>query len=194
MPHTLKSFGLVAVVAAALGVSNHAAPAPEPPSASPSGGARIPVQGHAVLTREQLAEIIRDYREPDPADFAYGDGEDHEDDEARVKTSAAMAPYVPPQVDAAALEAPALVTSWKAINASGGTPADATLAVSTTHVLVTNRAVYAMFDKAGTPLGTVQATKLFANLGLNSSSFWPAPIDQYFDVRAIFDPFRKRFW
>src|SRR5206468_4504403 len=122
MPHTLKSFGLVAVVAAALGVSNHAAPAPEPPSASPSGGARIPVQGHAVLTREQLAQIIRDYREPDPADFAYGDGEDHEDHEARVKTSAAMAPYVPPQADAPPREPPPPVTSGKASTASAASP------------------------------------------------------------------------
>src|SRR5262249_47299381 len=38
------------------------------------------------------------------------------------------------------------------------------------------------------------ATQFFSPLGLNSDSFTPVPITSYFDLRAIFDPFRKRFW
>src|SRR5262249_6124940 len=71
---------------------------------------------------------------------------------------------------------------------------DATIAVSTTHVVVTNRNTLKIFDKAGSDLGTLSGTSLFAMLGLNSPSFLPFPIDAYFDMRALFDPHRKRFW
>jgi hypothetical protein len=80
------------------------------------------------------------------------------------------------------------------MDAMGGNAGDPQIAVSTTHVVVTNRAVLAFYDKAGTSLKTLNATDFYSPLGLNVDTFVPAPIDQYFDLRAIFDPVRKRFW
>jgi CARDB len=191
---TLKGTGLAAIAVAALaGLTDQAASRSEPPSASPSGGEALRPLGSADLTRDQLAEFIRTYRGPDPNDFV-PEGEVHEDDEAAPR--AAPAPLAAPSLAGASLplESPPPTTSWKAMDAMGGIAADAQIAVSTTHVLVTNRATLRFFDKAGTQPKTLSAVMLFSPLGLNSPSFQPAPIDGYFDMRAIFDPYRKRFW
>ena len=190
----LKLTGLAIVVAAAFATGPGAAASKtEPPSASPSGGAPQRTGGSAELTAERLAVAIRDYRGPDPYDLLPTEGEEHDDDERAAPRLAAQ-PYEPPQVGASALESPQLLTSWKAMDMTGGTAGDATIAVSTTHVVVTNRTTLRIFDKAGTVLGTVPATSLFAPLGLSDVDFFPAPIDAYFDMRSLFDPFRKRIW
>src|SRR5262245_27369690 len=158
MPHTtFRSIVLIATFTAAVVAAGSAAKTPEPPSASPSGGARLRVMGHAVLTREQQAQFMRDYRGPDPADFEAGEGEVHEDDEVASRVAATLAATLPTVEPAgagsAALESPAPLASWKALPASGGIAADAQIAVSTTHVVVTNRTTIAYFDKAGSLQG-----------------------------------------
>jgi hypothetical protein len=70
-----------------------------------------------------------------------------------------------------ALTSPAPTTSWQAIKATGGVAADAQIAVSTTHVVVTNRTMAGIYDKAGTSLGSISMKTLFSPLGLDSDSF-----------------------
>src|SRR5262249_12293062 len=192
---TLRCIGLIGVVTALLvGRTGRAAPAPEPPPASPSGGERLRVLGNAELTREQLAESIRNYRPPDSTDFNLTGGEDHDDDEAPARPAAGLAPIRPTLDAGAVLGAPLPAASWDSHIFGSGLPAGAQIAASTTHVVVTNNMTASFFNKAGTWLGTMKVTDIFKPLGLNSIAFFPAPIDTYFDVRVIFDPFRKRFW
>jgi hypothetical protein len=189
---------LLAVLLVTGSVTNRAtAQTREPPSASPKGGESLRLAGGVELTREQLAEFIRAFRGPNPDDFADTEGEVHTDDEGTGRTlSGSEGLTVAAESEGSALlpQTPEPVTSWKAMDATGGLPADAQIAVSTTHIVVTNNAVLAYFDKAGTWLGTVTAKDFYSPLGLNVNSFEPAPINDYFDLRAIFDPVRKRFW
>ena len=192
---TLKLTGLVVAIAVALASGpGQAASKTDLPSASPSGGEPLRAGGNAELTREQLAVFVRDYPGPNPIDLRLTDGEEHDDDERAAPTTFALSQYLAPSVNGEMLESPQPITSWKAMDQAGGTAGDATIAVSTTHVLVTNRTTLRYFDKAGTMPKTLPATSLFSPLGLNAPSFVPKPIDAYFDMRALFDPHRKRFW
>jgi hypothetical protein len=192
----LAMTSLLAVLFVAGSVTNRAtAQTREPPSASPTGGEPLRLAGGVELTREHLAELT--FRGPDPADFAYTGGEEHRDDEGTGRTlsgSATLSGATESGGSALLPQTPAAVTNWKAMDAMGGNAADAQIAVSTTHVVVTNRSVLAFFDKAGTSLQTLNAKDFYSPLGLNVDTFVPAPINQYFDLRAIFDPVRKRFW
>jgi hypothetical protein len=167
----------------------------EPPSASPTGGEPLRLAGGVELTREHLAELT--FRGPDPDDFAYTGGEFPTDDGRTGRTLSgrqALSGAAESAGSALLPQSPSPLTSWKAMDAMGGNAADPQIAVSTTHVVVTNRAVLAFYDKAGTSLKTLNAKDFYSPLGLNVDTFVPAPIDQYFDLRAIFDPVRKRFW
>ncbi len=108
----------------------------------------------------------------------------------------------PNQAESAALAAdlpqtPPASLSWQAsgnLASSSGFPSDAQIAVSNTHVLVTARAVIAAYSKSGTLLAgyPITARSFFSPLGLDNGSEFA--IDRYFDLRAIFDGYRKRFW
>jgi len=91
-------------------------------------------------------------------------------------------------------QTPVPTASWQAggnLSNSSGFPADTQIAVSEKSVVVTARAVIAFYDKAGAPLQPPIATQsFFSSLNL-AASFG---IDSYYDTRAIFDPYRKRFW
>jgi hypothetical protein len=91
-------------------------------------------------------------------------------------------------------QTPVPTASWQAggnLSNSSGFPADTQIAVSEKSVVVTARAVIAFYDKAGAPLQPPIATQsFFSSLNLVASF----GIDSYYDTRAIFDPYRKRFW
>jgi hypothetical protein len=73
-----------------------------------------------------------------------------------------------------------------------GYPADPQIAVSTTHVVVTARAVIAFYDKTGNLLnGSPKSTRIFFSALDLKNQF---NIEYYYDTRTIFDSYRKRFW
>ena len=170
VPRALAMTSLLAVLVVTGSVTNRAAAQTrEPPSASPTGGEPLRLFGGVELTREHLAELT--FRGPDPADFAYTGGEEHRDDEGTGRTLSGRQALSGAAESAGSFllpQTPEPVTSWKAMDATGGLPADVQIAVSTTHIVVTNNAVLAYFDKAGTWLGTVTAKDFYSPLGLNS--------------------------
>ncbi len=94
-------------------------------------------------------------------------------------------------------QTPPASLSWQAsgnLAASSGFPSDAQIAVSNTHVLVTARAVLAAYTKSGIilPGYPITARSFFSPLGLDNGGEFA--INAYFDLRAIFDGYRKRFW
>jgi hypothetical protein len=90
-------------------------------------------------------------------------------------------------------QTPPATKDWQAALAwKGGFPADAQIAVSSTHVVVTNRMAMAYFDRDGGALGTLSAVDFFKGLGLNDGT--PTAINRYNDLRAVFDAYRHRFW
>lgn len=88
---------------------------------------------------------------------------------------------------------PSPSVSWEAsggLNA-GGEGSDQQIAVSSTHVGVSGRAVLAFYDKSGAKVyGVTGAEAFFIAQGL------PTAKGGYgiFDLRMIFDEYRKRFW
>jgi hypothetical protein len=92
-------------------------------------------------------------------------------------------------------ETPAPTKSWKAtLQSKGGFPADAQIAVSATHVMVTSRQVLRYYDKNGNALGSTIGSTAFFTAGLNLRDAAGNPIDRFNDLRVIFDSYRKRFW
>jgi hypothetical protein len=90
---------------------------------------------------------------------------------------------------------PSPTKSWQAtLQSKGGFPADAQIAVSTTHVMVTSRQVLRYYDKNGNPLGSTIGSTAFFTAGLNLKDAAGNPIDRFNDLRVIFDSYRKRFW
>jgi hypothetical protein len=90
---------------------------------------------------------------------------------------------------------PAPTVSWQAtLTGKGGFPADAQIAVSTTHVIVTNRQVMRYYDKNGNAVGNDIGSAAFFAAGLNLTDAAGNPINRYNDLRCIFDSYRKRFW
>ena len=85
--------------------------------------------------------------------------------------------------------------SWQAtLQGKGGFPADAQIAVSATHVIVTNRQLMRYYDKNGSPVASSIGSTTFFNAGLNIQDAAGNKIDRYNDLRVIFDSYRKRFW
>jgi len=90
---------------------------------------------------------------------------------------------------------PAPTKSWQAtLQGKGGFPADAQIAVSKTHVIVTNRQRMRYYDKNGVALGSDFGSTSFFTAGLNLKDAAGNPIDRFNDLRTIFDSYRKRFW
>jgi hypothetical protein len=90
---------------------------------------------------------------------------------------------------------PAPTKSWQAtLQGKGGFPADAQIAVSATHVVVTNRQLLRYYDKNGNPVANSIGSTAFFNAGLNIQDAAGNKIDRYNDLRVIFDSYRKRFW
>jgi hypothetical protein len=90
---------------------------------------------------------------------------------------------------------PAPTKSWLAtLQGKGGFPADAQIAVSATHVIVTNRQRLRYYDKNGNALGSDIGSTSFFTAGLNLKDAAGNPIDRFNDLRVIFDSYRKRFW
>lgn len=78
--------------------------------------------------------------------------------------------------------------SWNSYGGIG-TSADTNLAVSSTHIVVTTRNTIGFYDRFG---------KLVKPL-INMTDFFqsimkPLKVDDEFDSRCIYDPYRKRFW
>ena len=90
---------------------------------------------------------------------------------------------------------PAPTVSWQAtLTGKGGFPADAQIAVSNTHVIVTNRQRMRYYDKNGNALASEIGSTTFFTAGLNLQDAAGNPINRYNDLRCIFDSYRKRFW
>lgn len=90
---------------------------------------------------------------------------------------------------------PAPTKSWQAtLQGKGGFPADAQVAVSNTHVVVTNRQLMRYYDKNGNPVANSIGSTTFFNTGLNIQDAAGNRIDRYNDLRVIFDSYRNRFW
>jgi hypothetical protein len=90
---------------------------------------------------------------------------------------------------------PAPTKSWQAVlQGKGGFPADAQIAVSSTHVIVTNRQRIRYYDKNGSALGSDIGSTAFFTAGLNLKDAAGNPLDRFNDLRVIFDSFRSRFW
>jgi hypothetical protein len=90
---------------------------------------------------------------------------------------------------------PAPTKSWQAtLTGKGGFPADAQIAVSNTHVIVTSRQVMRYYDKNGNALANEIGSTSFFTAGLNLKDAAGNPIDRFNDLRCIFDSYRKRFW
>lgn len=90
---------------------------------------------------------------------------------------------------------PSPTKSWQAtLQGKGGYPADAQIAVSTTHVLVTNRQVIRYFDKNGNSVSPDIGSTAFFTAGLNLKDAAGNSIDVFNDLRVVFDSYRKRFW
>ncbi len=89
-------------------------------------------------------------------------------------------------------QSPLASPSWRAAGvgqAAGGFPADPQIAVSSTHVVITARAIIGYYTKAGTKLQTLSASSFFSPMNLLASQ----GVNAYFDLRAIYDPHRGRF-
>ena len=88
-------------------------------------------------------------------------------------------------------QTPAPATNWAGPTARTGIfPADPQIAVSRTHVVVTTNDSLAVYDKTGQLQQVLGPQPFFLNPALSL----PAGIDMTFDVRAIFDAYRNRFW
>ncbi|HLJ28233.1 MAG TPA: hypothetical protein VKY85_16090 [Candidatus Angelobacter sp.] len=88
---------------------------------------------------------------------------------------------------------PSPSVSWQAsggLNA-GGEGSDQQIAVSSTHVGVSGRAALAFYTKAGSKVyGVASAETFFESIGLPKAPGGAG----IFDLRMIFDEYRKRFW
>jgi len=171
-------------------------------------GGDLDVHGPHSVDADAMAKLARSAHEPDrerveqePADGPR-EREEHpprptaNHSHHGSATLGAVAPETPQPVPRGPLPAtPAPTTSWKAaLQGKGGFPADAQIAVSATHVIVTNRQVLRYYDKNGNPLGGDIGSTAFFTVGLTLKDAAGNPIDRFNDLRVIFDAYRKRFW
>ncbi len=146
-----------------------------------SGGNFFPMQGGFVLTKERIAELVKDC--PDCGNA----------------TAAGFTPQV--------IQTPPTVIDWKApFNNPGNPPPDTQVAASSTHVVVTSQSTLAWFEKNGKKKGEIVNRDLFEPLltsiagGVKNSCTSPGHPTGIIqacaqsDFRVIFDSYRKRFW
>ncbi len=82
---------------------------------------------------------------------------------------------------------------WRAnLNGGGGFPADAQIAASTTHIVVTSRQTMGFYTKSGQKLQQLSSKSFFSPLGLSDGT--ADQIAYYNDLRTIYDEYRGRFW
>ena len=153
--------------------------------------------GHAVLSRERLAELA--WRHRDPPRIA-------EEQEGREDRAADALPppgkydktfrlpqavWHVPRGLGGRRQTPKATMAWPSMAGYGTeASADTQLGVSSTHVVVTTRTHVAFHDKAGVAQGSpIYVGDFFSGLGLDTAF----GISTYFDTRSIFDPYRKRF-
>jgi uncharacterized protein (TIGR03437 family) len=99
-------------------------------------------------------------------------------------------------------QSPEPITKWNALGGAegGGYPPDTQISASRTHVLVTANGVLGFYDKAGKQLQVIGTGEFFSPLNLDTelkklnSQFVDADGIGYFDLRTIYDPYRRRFW
>ena len=169
-------------------------------------GGELRVHGPHSVDAEQLAAMLRSDGERDAAARVEPDGPGLDEEHPPLPRDTAVTAHGAPHVeereetdlasgDAGPPPTPAPTKSWQAaLTAKGGFPADAQIAVSTTHVIVTSRQRIRYYDKNGNALGNDISSTTFFTAGLNLKDAAGNPIDRFNDLRVIFDSFRKRFW
>lgn len=90
-----------------------------------------------------------------------------------------------------AAQTPAPLSTFTANRSDGSLAADTSIAVSYTHVIVTNRNQIGYYSKAGRNLATLRVETLFAGLKL-VNLFGVQP--EYHDMHCLYDAYRNRFW
>ena len=173
--------------------------------ATPSGGEAVDCGGSAELTADAISGLrpshehqvegilerpgyFHDVVEPE------GDGVELGETYRSAARRAEAGPGTSPVELTTLQQTPPPVASWQAsggLSALAGFPSDAQVAVSTTHAVVTARAVIAFYNKAGQPLRSPIGTEdFFGALNLQQQF----GINYFFDTRTIFDAYRRRFW
>jgi hypothetical protein len=165
----MKGFALIAAIVIT------SAPAygqvrPVPPS--PSGGSSIRAYGGVDLGRLRLQRLIRAGEDP--------------------CWKATPAPTPTPSFNWPD-QTPALSTQWKpCFPAQGGLTVDPQIAVSQTRVVVTSQRRMGFYEKSGSYLGSITARQMFSALGLDDGTV--DAVNDYRDLRAVYDSHRNRFW
>ncbi|MDQ3927795.1 MAG: hypothetical protein M3328_01480 [Chloroflexota bacterium] len=154
---------------------------------SPTGGAPFKMQGGLVLTKAAIAAIV-----------------------SQQAANLSVPGGVPKPADLS--QTPAPVRNWQAVSQrpinNRHNPPDTQLAVSSTHVVVTFGNTLAWYDKKGVQQGELIGLKsngssqLFEPVvtqlagGVANTCATPnsARACAQSDMRALFDPYRKRFW
>jgi hypothetical protein len=167
-------------------------------------GGSLRVHGRRSVDAKQMAALLESAAASAAQERADGPrkGEHHppklkgrEDHTVPAKSSEVLYETQGPAGQGPASDTPAPTRSWQAtLQAKGGFPADAQIAVSTTHVIVTNRQRMRYYDKNGNALGNDIGSTSFFTAGLSLKDAAGNPIDRFNDLRIIFDSYRKRFW
>jgi len=162
--------------------------------ASQTGGAPVLALGGVELTKDELIRLgksINQYMARGTEDQPLP-GEMHPVETTSTVSAVIEAKLEAVQADSA--QTPEPDESWQAtgeLSRRSGIPADAQIAVSRTHVVVTIRAVVAFYDKNGLPLQPpIPLADFFQDLNLQPT----LGINLFFDARAVFDSYRRRFW
>ncbi len=161
-----------------------------PTAASETGGLKLLLSGPAMLHSTELARLGP--RPDRPASASAGKCHGGTSCELPPPDLSSL-PHVP-RVGSGLPQSPVLTTSWKAsISVHGGHPADAQVAASRTHVIVTDRQKMAFFSKAGTKVKEPDPVDFFAPLRLVEQGL-TTPGRAVNDLRVLFDGYRNRFW
>jgi hypothetical protein len=165
---------------------------------------RAEIGGAATLTAEHQARLIA-VAARQPARDRGDAGEDFDARELIEAESATtgmlekLAPEGTPSlfparegsVSPTLAQSPAPLSTFTANRSDGSYAADTSIAVSFTHVVVTNRNQIGYYSKAGRALGLIPVESFFAGLKL-ATLFGTTP--QYYDTHALYDAYRNRFW
>lgn len=173
------------------------------PHTAAGRGAPLPVRGKATLSRSQLTVLLSQQAMPAKSELEQrelcGDGafdlpECRPDDHRALQPSSPLKDSSPEKQEGGSPQTPTPTKSWLAtFSSKAGFPADAQIAVSETHVIVTNRQQMRYFDKDGNSLGNaIGSSSFFGTLNLKDAA--GNAIDRHNDLRVIFDAYRKRFW
>jgi hypothetical protein len=159
-------------------------------------GSELTVHGPHSVGAEKMAAALKSAAESERADGPEQEGHPPQPEAHVLRATSAEGGSAPGAVMGGPLpETPTPTKSWQAtLQGKGGFPADAQIAVSTTHVIVTNRQRIRYYDKNGNPLGSDIGSTPFFTAGLSLKDAAGNPIDRFNDLRVIFDSYRKRFW